>query len=62
MSSFDAFFNKRLSPSIIRMKRRGNSGKPWRTPLSLLKKPVGSPFTKKEKDEDVTHAIIQFVI
>jgi hypothetical protein len=56
------FFNNKLSPSITRMKRRGDNGQPWQTPISLMKKSIGSPFNKTAKDEEVTKDIIQLVI
>ena len=59
---FTFFFYSNISqlrPSIISGNNRGGRGKPFFIPLPLLKKPIGAPFAKITKWEDVTHAIIQ---
>ncbi|KAL4585531.1 hypothetical protein LXL04_010153 [Taraxacum kok-saghyz] len=47
-----------LRPSIATMKRKGERGSPWRTPLDTLNSPVGLPLTKTEAWEDFKQPMI----
>lgn len=53
-----ALFIAIFKPSIARIKRKGDNGSPWRTPLVIRKSSVGALFTNTEAlDEDKQHMI-----
>jgi hypothetical protein len=55
-------FNARLSPSIMRMKSKGDKGHPCHSPLPLLKKSIGSPLIKIAYVAELTHPMIHLIV
>ena len=50
-----------LNPSITSKSKRGDNGKPSRSPLELLKKTIRDTFTRTTNCTKEIHDIIQFV-
>jgi hypothetical protein len=57
-----AFFKDRLSPSMTKIKSKGESGHPCLSPLLLLKNLVSSLLIRVAKVVETTQAMIQFVV
>lgn len=56
-----ALFIATLRPSITIMKRNGDKGPPWRTPLKIGNSSVGDPLTNKDTRVVLRHPLIQLL-